>query len=175
MFFKFQSTHPYGVRQYLTLFTFCSGGFNPRTRTGCDLISNLDSQLVIVSIHAPVRGATIFCITLRTIGGFNPRTRTGCDSCYNCSSPGLWFQSTHPYGVRRHQIHAPYVSCQFQSTHPYGVRQQQYVSGCVVTVSIHAPVRGATGEKDGGAKGDNVSIHAPVRGATFTNRYPLYT
>ena len=34
------------------------------------------------------------------------------------------------------------------------------------TVSIHAPVKGATAEASQGAQGGRVSIHAPVKGAT---------
>ena len=80
--YKFQSTHPHGVRHELHALTFYAHA---------------------VSIHAPTRGAT------RTIGAnfcrgscFNPRTHTGCDT--HVKHVGLMrcrFQSTHPHGVRR--------------------------------------------------------------------------
>ena len=35
-----------------------------------------------------------------------------------------------------------------------------------VRISIHAPVKGATGPLEVGAIDDNISIHAPVKGAT---------
>ena len=56
----FQSTHPRGVRhgrrtQSSSRFT-C---FNPRTREGCDTIAHGQQRgMLVVSIHAPARGAT---------------------------------------------------------------------------------------------------------------------
>ena len=56
---EFQSTHPHGVR----LFTEdkCIGKlrFNPRTRTGCDKHKAVSTEPLLVSIHAPARGATL--------------------------------------------------------------------------------------------------------------------
>ena len=55
----------------------------------------------------------------------------------------------------------------FQSTRPCGARHlrlRRHRAG--VGVSIHAPVRGATGGAPVGAGRAGVSIHAPVRGAT---------
>ena len=133
-----------------TLLTWCTAGesFNPRTHTGCDLLDLVSRHPVVVSIHAPTRGATqrqpgdnracIVSIHAPTRGategglilpvhvpGFNPRTHTGCDSSV----------LSQPVNVE---------------------------------VSIHAPTRGATlaRQEDGGVPG--VSIHAPTRGATLT-------
>ena len=78
-------------------------GFNPRTHTGCDDLLFRYGVLVLVSIHAPTRGATDFPVftyssipvsihaptrgATHTTGDyttisecFNPRTHTGCDS-----------------------------------------------------------------------------------------------
>ena len=58
---KFQSTHPHGVRQQET--TLSPGTyicFNPRTHTGCDFVVILFNRRIVVSIHAPTRGATLF-------------------------------------------------------------------------------------------------------------------
>mgnify|MGYP000464287369 CR=1 FL=1 len=102
----FQSTHPRGVRQ---------------TR-GVPVLAS-----VIISIHAPARGATIIEKVKEVVNdNFNPRTREGCDldklSCflldlcisihapargatYDVAQQNLYyhlFQSTHPRGVRRH-------------------------------------------------------------------------
>jgi len=100
--------------------------FNPRTRAGCDTKGKqIGIAGELVSIHAPVRGATrtLLYVSMR-ITSFNPRTRAGCD----------------------HQLEAnniPYIK--FQSTHPCGVRPKQMAGvGIVKVVSIHAPVRGAT-------------------------------
>ena len=56
--FKFQSTHPCGVRH----------------------AKRAEFLECIVSIHAPVWGATKKPIKSLTFKGFNPRTRVGCDS-----------------------------------------------------------------------------------------------
>ena len=53
--------------------------FNPRTRDGCDDLQAAHKAGVIVSIHAPVMGATESKSKLFTLVGFNPRTRDGCD------------------------------------------------------------------------------------------------
>ena len=55
--------------------------FNPRTHMGCDaLVYRPVKLIVLVSIHAPTRGATISSgISTDRAGGFNPRTHTGCD------------------------------------------------------------------------------------------------
>ena len=56
---KFQSTHPHGVRL---------------------VVLTSSNNLIIVSIHAPTRGATPCVITIDPSVRFNPRTHTGCDS-----------------------------------------------------------------------------------------------
>ena len=73
--------------------------FNPRTREGCD--ANLKDTKIdgtLISIHAPVKGATVVSTAFCDIGiNFNPRTREGCDQ--NSSRTIRWlsiFQSTHP-------------------------------------------------------------------------------
>ena len=80
---------------------------------------------MIISIHAPARGATKrvrqLCLC---ISDFNPRTRTGCDD------------------VKENQH---FFSHKFQSTHPHGVRLEKWgVIKPFFDISIHAPARGAT-------------------------------
>ena len=54
---------------------------------------------------------------------FNPRTHKGCDyDWFFVPTNLLWFQSTHPRGVRLLFSPAPTVHLSFQSTHPRGVR-----------------------------------------------------
>ena len=56
----------------------------------------------------------------------------------------------------------------FQSTHPRGVRRDDvalFHGG--LSVSIHAPTRGATPDSKYTPGLENVSIHAPTRGATL--------
>ena len=81
-FFRFQSTHPCGVRRYIT------DGY---------------ALLIEVSIHAPLWGATGRC--LQILPGrrrFNPRTPVGCDNREILfRGKRVKFQSTHPCGVRQ--------------------------------------------------------------------------
>ena len=77
-----------------------------------------------VSIHAPGRGATqLWALSFWT----------------------MWFQFTHPGGVRHNLNQGPYKQCE---------------------VSIHAPGRGATLGGTAHSLVYDVSIHAPGRGAT---------
>ena len=143
----FQSTHPHGVR--------------PPCHATCNT-----SQWV--SIHAPTRGATciLFYCSEMTYS-FNPRTHTGCDSyCsaqYRCFRE---FQSTHPHGVRLcRYVVATWYTCFNPRTHTGCDRSSRggrsfkvsfnprTHTGCdmrvrdidfVISVSIHAPTRGAT-------------------------------
>ena len=80
--------------------------FNPRTRTGCDRRPrDLSSLISSVSTHAPARGATLgWGRRWPGRGGFNPRTRTGCDASAPVQSrQQLQFQPTHPHGVRQRE------------------------------------------------------------------------
>jgi len=100
---EFQPTHPHGVRLFSqipestpdrvsthapargatstrTCLKSCSVCFNPRTRTGCDLLSFGKSPTVSsfnprtrTGCDLRNRGTPLRCL------GFNPRTRTGCD------------------------------------------------------------------------------------------------
>jgi len=123
---QFQSTHPCGVRLYKALDLIPEGRFQSTHPCGVRLQSVVLFRLGrLVSIHAPLRGAT-FCVifVLEFLYGFNPRTPAGCDS-----DSGLWIK---PYPM-------------FQSTHPCGVRH--WHTNHVIhrtNVSIHAPLRGAT-------------------------------
>ena len=80
----------------------------------------------------------------------------------------IWFQSTHPRGVRPKEVKYKVVKPpMFQSTHPRGVRLGQGSwKERGILVSIHAPARGATLYRNGRDPSMDVSIHAPARGAT---------
>ena len=78
---------------------------------------------------------------------FNPRTRAGCDRyCPSTSGHLHTFQSTHPCWVRPSSASSALQWMDtFQSTHPCWVRQSHTtVSSISCTISIHAPVLGAT-------------------------------
>ena len=86
------------------------------------------------------------------------------------------FQSTPPCGGRHHTWGTLIHSLKFQSTPPCGGRPERprgLRDQCVV--SIHAPVRGATGGAEAGLTVSVVSIHAPVRGATRRHGGACYT
>ena len=123
----FQSTHPCGVRQLGFMGkSWDSTGFNPRTPAGCDPFAHpRPTGARVVSIHAPLRGATG-----NGVGG--PQAERGFQSTHPCGvrrpgnvtgSASGTFQSTHPCGVRLEldSVHMHQLS--FQSTHPCGVRR----------------------------------------------------
>jgi len=98
---KFQSTHPQGVRL---------------TEITGDVTSN-------VSIHAPARGATkrdaVF--GYRIVVSIHAPARGATGRQYALALTGR-FQSTHPQGVRPSRSRRPLTTTLFQSTHPQGVR-----------------------------------------------------
>ena len=144
----FQSTHPCGVRQMRPCAHFRQCGFNPRTRVGCDASWVAHCVQVVVSIHAPVWGATRLRLYPCANASFNPRTRVGCDRQFAFWRYSKLFQSTHPCGVRRHSppllvrlvsfnprtrvgcdqisLNTPVIGV-FQSTHPCGVRRSMAI------------------------------------------------
>ena len=62
----------------------------------------------------------------------------------------------------------------FQSTRPRGARRNQLVIILPpYAVSIHAPTRGATTDKENKSPNPRVSIHAPTRGATLFHLVPF--
>ena len=144
--FWFQFTHPRGVRHNLYQislhlsefqFTHPRGVRLPETPRG--------HNAIVVSIHAPARGATFG-------GGFFETSR---------------FQFTHPRGVRPLSRSFMLSIMLFQFTHPRGVRLLVWVgTPAEVVVSIHAPARGATVIEQDVLAPSVVSIHAPARGAT---------
>ena len=121
-----------------------------------------------VSIHAPGRGATLRSIYARLHSrSFNSRTREGCDARVLSSEvSNAEFQFTHPGGVRLWLRAFVILATMFQFTHPGGVRRARSNNGnaeegfnsrtregCdfqgfsisgLLSVSIHAPGRGAT-------------------------------
>ena len=146
-------------------------GFNSRTPKGCD-VKSLNAVEIgsVVSIHAPLKGATSpLSPLLSKVQGFNSRTPKGCDQ-------HLRGYRGEPSGV---SIHAPLK----------GATAFRMTTQAFSPVSIHAPLKGAT-PREGesrvcnmgfnsrtpkgcdGASGsrqreERVSIHAPLKGATL--------
>ena len=81
---------------------------------------------------------------------FNSRTREGCD--------------TTP-------TRSPSRTSSFNSRTREGCDIEILLDLLACLVSIHTPVRGATGTADGYRERSKVSIHAPVRGATNPKRF----
>ena len=146
----FQSTHPHGVRPYLSHSPSqplpC---FNPRTHTGCDTPFIFYKLVISVSIHAPTRGATfIIVFAFNFFIGFNPRTHTGCDGVLppraSIGSSAM-FQSTHPHGVRlRTSRFWMRSGKRFNPRTHTGCDKETRIVSKLYWVSIHAPTRGAT-------------------------------
>ena len=109
---------PYQLRHYFD--------FNPRTHKGCDLYpANGYCHIITISIHAPIKGAT--CRKTQRnwlLEHFNPRTHKGCDKIT-------------PYQLRHYFDFNPrtHKGCDLYPANGY----------ChIITISIHAPIKGAT-------------------------------
>ena len=98
--------------------------FNPRSREGSDeTFLNIDN-MVIISIHAPARGATFFRhFVYPLLHYFNPRSREGSDVII----------PVH-VAVDTISIHAP----------ARGATVFFNAFSRILVISIHAPARGAT-------------------------------
>ncbi len=127
--------------------------FNPRTLTGCDL----EPQEILAAVRTfqsthPYRVRLRSCKRVRLPHEFQSthpyRVRHALIEWVKSELDK--FQSTHPYRVRPSTCSASCGYFRFQSTHPYRVRrfvQQTYYSVC--SISIHAPLQGATSMPDG--------------------------
>ena len=51
---------------------------------------------------------------------------------------------------------------------------QGYADRATKLISIHAPMKGATGSVVEGWRNDKISIHAPMKGATIYNLFLFY-
>jgi len=141
--------------------------FNPRARAGRDFSFYKGFQFLVVSIHAPARGATCLAGHQIRVGQVSIHAPArGATSFINLLSQFQKFQSTRPRGARlyilyaQHEkhvsIHAPARGATkrdhgnayhewFQSTRPRGARPEKIMASAVTAdVSIHAPARGAT-------------------------------
>ena len=142
IFFRFQSTHPYGCDPLPCGIDTRPISFNPRTHTGATSQLSSSIQAQVVSIHAPIRVRPLQPDPRKQTPGFNPRTHTGATSarllsprlqtCFNprTHTGATWRRDSMPC-VPVVSIHAPirvrqelelqynYLQ-EFQSTHPYG-------------------------------------------------------
>ena len=100
-----------------------SSYFNPRTHVGCDAITVAIGQAVDISIHAPMWGATFRSVLLLN---------------------KLQFQSTHPCGVRRGLADGLPRHKDFNPRTHVGCDCPLRPCLTVKSISIHAPMWGAT-------------------------------
>ena len=147
-------------------------GFNPRPRTGSDLIWGDDGRLGdLVSIRAPARGATSgrgwACPCWSC---FNPRPRTGSDRARrSLSGAGDKFQSAPPHGERPQLAdNAAVMVIEFQSAPPHGERPAPRRQGEPILYCFNPrPRTGSDARILTATQGGLVSIRAPARGATW--------
>ena len=144
---------------------------------------------LVVSTHAPARGATSRRRACRGRRSFNSRAREGRDPVIVAASqPLAKFQLTRPRGARRSARAAPCPASCFNSRAREGrdcVRRRRgggrkcfnsraregrdaeaILSEYNAHVSTHAPARGATPDRHCRRESSGVSTHAPARGAT---------
>ena len=99
--------------------------FNPRTHMGCDQSKADNYAMQLVSIHAPIWGATLLTLLMVICFlSFNPRTHMGCDSVSHIYNTMLFMVSIHApiWGATLTGSNLTVTIPWFQSTHPYGVR-----------------------------------------------------
>lgn len=64
--------------------------------SGSIILSYKDDKCISVSIHAPMRGATLLVLLLSILKlCFNPRTHEGCDIAYSAKYRILIYKSSH--------------------------------------------------------------------------------
>ena len=135
--------------------------------SGSIILSYKDDKCICVSIHAPTRGATKMVCRVDYRGCFNPRTHEGCDSgdampdikaigfnprthegcdavLFLLGKSEIWFQSTHPRGVRPASCFVCFFLNGFNPRTHEGCDTQKEAANQSEIVSIHAPTRGAT-------------------------------
>ena len=166
---KFQSTLPREERLSCFILTYGLIYFNPRSHERSDKSCSFTSlHLILISIHAPTRGATYapntplfasrFQSTLpreeRHNGCgirhslypyFNPRSHERSDlSTVVQTADDIIFQSTLPREERQYATIYGYNIYIFQSTLPREERPNDLYLTHAPFISIHAPTRGAT-------------------------------
>ncbi len=144
----FQSTPPHGGR-LLSAGASHRGkaGFNPRPRTGGDSISFWHNGQVVLFQSTPPHGGRHFALLAAKCGvlvSIHAPAR-GATSRSLCNNAVSMFQSTPPHGGRLMLTKYILLGARFQSTPPHGGRRDGIpLKAGRYVVSIHAPARGAT-------------------------------
>ena len=144
--------------------------FNPRSHEGSDRVFFCQLPNLVISIHAPTRGATLFMLCKLFLHlYFNPRSHEGSD----CRSDKLSPSSVH-FNPRSHEgsdlqrglykmRKVDFNPRSHEGSDIGSERNHRYQ----IEISIHAPTRGATAAALRWAIFELISIHAPTRGATY--------
>ena len=144
----FQSTLPREKRllqQYLSHFQLLFQSTLPREER--HNTTGWQGTGEIISIHAPTRGAT-----------------AGTD----VSDMLKEFQSTLPREERRSELSEHHLTRYFNPrSHERSDLKKSVDDGDMMSISIHAPTRGATPSEGACSSTICISIHAPTRGATI--------
>ena len=113
-----------------------------------------------------VRRSIIF--VLLQANYFNPRTHEGCDSVnFTIKSASSYFNPRTHEGCDQKIVFRGLDDPIFQSTHPRRVRHKNWDAvQASLTISIHAPTKGATSAAGILPSALRISIHAPTKGAT---------
>ena len=119
----FQSTRPQGARRYDPYTELGIRNFNPRARKGRDYFGKPISEWIVISIHAPARGAT------------PPEDLNTLEAL---------FQSTRPQGARHFLMIFSRRKCYFNPRARKGRDRIADQKEKFAKISIHAPARGAT-------------------------------
>ena len=98
--------------------------FNPRSHKGSDGNTSGNTSGNTISIHAPTRGAT--------------------DAIMSTLTKLFQFQSTLPQGERRSSMHSGSTQTYFNPRSHKGSDYTLKNGGYYISISIHAPTRGAT-------------------------------
>ena len=150
---KFQSTRPRGARRTDSgALVHALRCFNPRAREGRDFFSRANRcGILLVSIHAPARGATRDA----------PRRRRTAR-----------FQSTRPRGARPRRTDAPPTPTRFNPRAREGRDAADDVRIVAAAPDGFNPRarEGRDGARMRRVECQRVSIHAPARGATIRRR-----
>jgi len=145
---QFQSTLPCGERRGIAGIVILTGMISIHAPLrGATNLNRPLVTLIDISIHAPLRGATrwhqrTFC----TRCNFNPRSPAGSDT-YLCSVRPQYinFNPRSPAGSDLLELFSYSSFVPFQSTLPCGERLNFFEdAGYSNVISIHAPLRGAT-------------------------------
>ena len=144
---RFQSTHPSGVRRQVNNNCLVSGVFQSTHPSGVRLYHDAATAYCrLISIHAPQWGATLrwskrftsstrfqsthpsgvrpsFWFPVGLADDFNPRTPVGCDIASLKEAQSIWISIHAPQWGATSGAPASARCVEFQSTHPSGVRQ----------------------------------------------------